>query len=316
MRKMYAVLLMTWIIFIGCTPRRHSQGTLSLVSYSKEAGVSYGVSVDKNYAYVTNNDGVVIFDVHQPERPRKVGMIPTGQTFGICVENDLAYILGGRGLVIADIRDPANPKKLQECVIEEYKQRLQVEGSYAYIASDAGLEVLDVSDSGKISPIAQFGDSKARGVDVCDGIAYLAELENGVEVIDVTNPASPQKITTVAGTEGACDVHIHDEYLYVARHVAGIAILSITDRKSPKLVGSFHYDDGDEAKGVWGDGKYVFIAGNRIKMLDVSDPTRPYEIGEYSRRGGHDLCVEGKIVYVASGRKSLLILQFNENQER
>jgi hypothetical protein len=84
----------------------------------------------------------------------------------------------------------------------------------------------------------------------------------------------------------------------------------------PSIHESFCYDDGGEAKGVWGDGKYVFIAGNRIKMLDVSDPTNPHEIGEYSRRGGHDLCVDGKFIYVASGRKGLLILQFNENQER
>ena len=316
MRKVYAVLLICSLTLICCTPRRHSHGTLSWVSYSKEAGVGYGVCVDKDYAYVTNNDGVVVFDVHQPKHPRKVGTISTGQTFGICIENDLAYILGGRGLVIADVRDPANPKKLQEYVIEEYKQRLQVEGSYVYIATDAGLTILDVSDSRKISLAAQCGDSRVRSVDVCDGIAYLAEPDHGVEVIDVTNPASPQKITTVAGTEGACDVHIHNEYLYVARHVAGIAILNISDKKSPKLIGSFSYDDGGEAKGVWGDGKYVFIAGNRIKMLDVSDLTSPNEIGEYSQRGGHDLCVNGKFIYVASGRKGLLILQFNENQER
>jgi hypothetical protein len=71
MRKMYAVLCMSWLTLICCTPRRHSQGTLSLVGYSKEAGVGYGVSVDKDYAYVTNNNGVVIFDVHPPKHPRK-----------------------------------------------------------------------------------------------------------------------------------------------------------------------------------------------------------------------------------------------------
>jgi hypothetical protein len=272
------------------------------------------VFVDGDYAYVTNNDGVVIFDVRQTEHPRKVSMIPTGVTFGICVENDRAYVLGKRGLFIADVSDPANPKKLQEYVIEVYKQRVHVEDAYVYIASDSGLEILEGSDSGKITAIAQCGDSRARGVDVCGGIAYLAEPDNGVEVIDVTNPARPQKLTTVDGTRGACDVHVHDEYLYVARHEAGIAILDISDKRSPKLIGSFRNDDG-EAKGVWGDGKYLFVVSNRVEMLDVSEPTSPYVIGEYSKRGGHDLCVDGKFVYVASGRKGLLILQINQNQE-
>jgi len=316
MRNMLTLLLFGWLTLTCCSCVRHSEGTLGFVCYCKEAGVGYGVCVDKDYAYVTNNDGVVIFDVHQPEHPRKVGMISAGLTFGICIENDLAYILGGHGLVIADVSDPANPKKLEEYVIEEYKQRLQVEGSYVYIASDVGLEILSASDFGKITTIAQFRDGRARGVDVCDGIVYLAVPDNGVEVIDVTDPSWPQKIATVSGTKGAYDVHIHEEYLYVARHRDGIAILNISNKKSPKLAGSFRSDDAGEVKGVWGDGKYLFVVSNRIEMLDVSDPTSPFKIGEYSRRGGHDLCVDGKFVYVASGRKGLLILQLNENQAR
>ena len=316
MRKIYGVLLTGWLTLTFCSCVRHSTGILSFVCYCKEAGVGYGVCVDKDYAYVTNNEGVVIFDVHQPNHPRKVSMIATGETFGMCIENDLAYILGGRGLVIADVGDPENPKKLQEYVIEEYTQRLHVKDSYVYIASDAGLEILDASDSAKVTTVAQFGDRRARGVDVCDGIVYLAGPDNGVEVIDATEPASPQKITTVANTRGACDVHIHDEYLYVARSEDGITILNISNKKSPKLIGSFRNDDGGEAKGVWGDGKYLFVVSNRVEMLDVGEPTSPFEIGEYSRRGGHDLCVDGKYIYVASGIKGLLILQFNENQER
>ena len=314
MRKIHAVLLIGWLTLTCCSCVRHSQGTLSFVCYCKEAGVGYGVCVDKGYAYVTNNDGVVIFNVQLPERPRKIGVISTGVTFGICVENDLAYVLGRHGLVIADVSEPANPKKLQEYVIEEYKQRVQVEDNYVYIASDSGLEILEASESGKITAIAQFGDGRARGIDVCDGIAYLAVPDNGVEVIDVTNPARPQKITTVDGTKGACDVHVHDEYLYVARHEAGIAILNISDKRSPKLVGSFRNDNGGEVKGVWGDGRYLFIVSNRVEMFNVSEPTNPYEIGEYSKRGGHDLCVDGKFVYIASGREGLLILQFDENR--
>jgi len=316
MRKIYAVLITSWLTLTSFSCIRQSQGTLSFVCYCKEAGVGYGVCVDKDYAYVTNNEGVVIFDVHQPTHPRKVVTIPTGVTFGICIENDLAYILGRRGLVIADVSDPANPKKLQDYIIKEYKQRVQVEDSYVYIASDVGLEILKVSNSKEITSVARYGNSRVRGIDVRNGIAYLAGPDNGIEVIDVTNPARPQKITTVSGTKGASDVHIHDEYLYVARSEAGIVILDISNKKLPKLVGSFHSDNGGEAKGIWGDGKYLFIVSNRIEMLDVSNPTSPYVIGEYSKRGGHDLCVDGKFVYVASGRKGLLILQFADNQER
>jgi len=318
MRKVKIILLMGSLMLISCISACHSQGTLSLVSYSKKAGVGYRVCTSDGYAYVTNNDGVVIFDVHQPRRPRKVGEITTGVTFGICVKNGLAYISGENGLVIADVRDPANPKILTEYTFVKETQGVQVEGSYIYIASERGLEILNVSNTGKVTPIAHIGDSPIRDVDVYGGIAYLASFKNGVAVIDVTDPVSPQKITTVAGTKGAWNCHIHNELLYVGCHGYGIKILSLSDEKSPRIIGSFCDDDGGEALGVWGDGKHLYIADNyNIEVLDVSDPTNPYEIGEYSKViGAHDLCVDGKFIYVAEAKKGLIIFEVKQEQRR
>jgi hypothetical protein len=318
MRRDRNVPLIVCFALVCCISGCYNQGTLSLVSYSKEAGVGYSVCVDGDYAYVTNNDGAVIFDVHQPRHPRQIGRIPTGVTFGICVKNGLAYISGERGLVIADVSDPANPRKLKEHMIREETHGVQVEGSYVYIATNAGLEILDAGDPGRITPVAHFGDSRAWGVVVCDGIAYLASDINGVEVIDVTNPGSPQKITTLADTKGAWDVHVYDEYLYVGCHRAGIAIFNISDEESHEPAGSFRDDDGGEALGVWGDGEHLYVADNfGIEALDVSDPANPYEIGEYSRvRGSHDICVDGEFIYVADASRGLIVLEFQGSQGR
>ena len=60
----------------------------------------------------------------------------------------------------------------------------------------------------------------------------------------------------------------------------------------------------------------AYIVSNRIVMLGVYEPTSPYEVGEYNGRGGHDLYVDRKFIYVASGIKGLLILQFDESQDQ
>ena len=41
--------------------------------------VGYDVSVTGNYAYVTNNDGIMIVDITDPSRPAKVSEILTDQ---------------------------------------------------------------------------------------------------------------------------------------------------------------------------------------------------------------------------------------------
>lgn len=213
MKPLLVKVSMIWMILMCGVFSCHSQDTLKFKSYSKKAGVGYSVCVDKDYAYITNNDGVVVFDVHQPRRPQKVGTIRTGVTFGICVKQGLAYISGESGLLIADVRDPSNPQKLSEYAIKDETHAVRVDGPYAFVTGNRGLEILDVRDPDTILHLAHYGDDRAWGVEVRDGIAYLASDAHGVEVIDVTDPASPKKIGVVDSAKGAWDVHVHDEYL-------------------------------------------------------------------------------------------------------
>jgi len=315
-KKKSFAMLAGMLILICCNSAAQSRNDLRLVSYTKKAGVGYSVCVNNNYAYVANNDGVAVFDVRRSEKPQKISEIPTGVTFGICVKNDAAYISAKGGLVVSDVSDPANPKIINEYTTDKETHRVQVDGSFAYIAADEGLEILDVGDPENITSAAHFSADRAKGIAVSGGIAYLACHESGVEVIDVTDPASPKKITTIAGTKSAWDVHVHGEYLYVGCHGAGIAIFNLSDKKSPRLIGSFRDDDGGEAQGVWGDGRVLYVADNYgVEVLDISDPGNPFEIGEYGKvKGAHDLYVEGTYIYVATANKGLLILQFEAEQ--
>ena len=318
MRKSHLFLLMMSLILISCGVADTKKGILSLVSYSKKAGVGYRVYVEDGYAYITNNKGVVIFDVRQPKRPQKVGEIRSGVTFGIYVENGIVYASSRSGLVIVDVNDLKNPVKLGEYIGKEETQCIHVDSKYAYIASTGGLEILDISDPGTVNLVAHYVDKQTEGVTVVEGIAYLACFSTGIQVIDVTDPASPQKITTVAGTEGAWDVHVHGDFLYAGCHGRGIKILNISDRKSPRIIGSYCDDDRGEAQGVWGDGKRLYVADNyNIEVLDVSDPANLREIGEYKKVvGAHDIFVDGDYIYVAEAKKGLIIFELKQDQRR
>ncbi len=314
MRSRHKGFLTLCLVLISSISACQRQDGLGLVSTSK-AGVGYGVFVDDGYAYVTNNDGVIIFDVEESSRPKEVGRIQTGYTRGVYVMDGWAYFASEHGLVIADVSNPERPMQVSEYGTKGDAIRIVVDGSYAFIAGSRGLEIVDISDPYAPMEISHLSGEEAWSVDIYDGMAYLAVPSIGIEVVDVSDPTSPQKIKTVSDTQRAWDVHIHEEIAYVGCHANGIRILSLADKESPQVIGRYLDDDGGEALGIWGDGERLYVADNfGVEVLDVSNPVHPYEIGEYERvNGAHDIYVDGTFLYVAEGRKGLIILEFHED---
>lgn len=316
MRKIHFLLFMVTTIFLFCSTVDSNQEILKFISDFKKVGVGYSVHVEDGYVYITNNSGMVIVDVHRPERPRMVGDVPAGVTFGVDVEKNRAYLSGDQVLVIADVSNPEDPKKQMVYPMRKKIHDVKAAGHYLYVAGEDGLDILDIGVPGKITPAAHIACNPVREVAVYHTIAYLASPNSGINVIDITDPESPRKMTTIAGTEGAWDLHVYGDFLYAGCHGRGVKILDISDRKSPRIIGSFCDDDGGEAQGVWGDGECLYIADNyHVEVLDVRDPANPREIGEYDKvAGAHDIFVDGDYIYVAEAKKGLIIFELKKEK--
>jgi hypothetical protein len=89
---------------------------------------------------------------------------------------------------------------------------------------------------------------RAYGVAVADGFAYVADLNRGVQVIDVSNPAEPRLARTIFTRGAASGVVRLDRRLLVADGFAGVLEYDATAPASPVLVGT--YDTPGIATGV------------------------------------------------------------------
>ncbi len=285
--------------------------SLKIVSTTRAGNVPYGVYAENGYAYITNNNDLLIFDILEPENPRKVGAISTGVTFSLTVKNGLAYTVGENGYII-DVNDPSKPQKLGEIPLQGTGHSIWVEDILAYVATSAGLEIFDISDSARPYIVSQCGEGPARGIVCVEGIAYVANRINGLEIIDVTSPSVPQKINTLPGTQAAWNIHVHKDYLFLGRHEYGVEIYSIKEKSSPQRIGRFCDDDGGEALSIWGDDSLLFVADNfGVEVLDINDPANPRQIEERGNLGcTHDIVVMGTQLFVASVKKGLIILDF------
>lgn len=280
--------------------------------------VGYDVHVVGNYAYVTNNDGLMIIDIQNPQNPQKVGEVLTGGSLGFELENNIAYITSvSEGLVITNISNPTNPQVLGQDSVGG-AIRIAVSNSRAYVTyTGGGFKIFNISDLANPVLLGEYSDTRSDAIKIKGNYAYFANADVGLKVVNISNPSSPQLITTVSQTGGANDIHISNDVLFLACWGAGIRVIDISDPTTPQLLDSFDDNDGGEELGLKEKDDLLYIADNSgVELFNVSVPTSIVEIAERTTdvSAAHDIDVDEECIYVAQGG-GLLILKVSTTPE-
>jgi hypothetical protein len=153
----------------------------------------------------------------------------------------------------------------------------------------------------------------ARDVAISGDYAYVADGSSGLQVIDITNPASP----TLAGsydTPGyARGVAVSGDYAYVADDLSGLQVIDITNPAIPTLAGSC--DTPGYALGVAISGDYAYVADftSGLQVIDISDPTTPTLEGSCDTPGdAFGVGISGDYVYVADFTSGLQAIDISD----
>jgi len=276
--------------------------------------IGYEIAVAENYAYVSNNYGVVVIDVSQHSDPIRVANISMNDdgAFGLHIVNELLYIAApSDGLVIVDISIPTNPERLASHTCS-FATNLFVAGEYVYVANGGSLSIFDISNSSAPEEIADlYVGTRGEDVTVVGDIAYYANPMAGLVVVNVSIPSSPDIIRTLPNSGGAWTISVHENVLYLGRHGSGLSIYDITSNESPILLGSFN--NGGEVYGVSGDGELLAIADLQegAELLNVTDPVNPVLIAEYPNAAPHSVFYDGVYTYLADQDQEFILIDFN-----
>jgi len=135
---------------------------------------------------------------------------------------------------------------------------------------------------------------------------YLAGTASGLLVFEVSNPEKPALLSTIPGPNGAepvADVVIRDQKAYLACgsykgtvRTAGFRIVDVKDPARPVPMGEIVWRDAGDvaiALDVENNRAYVCqrtndaeINGGRLRVVDVSDPRSPREVGVFDSPRG------------------------------
>lgn len=144
--------------------------------------------------------------------------------------------------------------------------------------------------------------------------AYCSFM-NGLVIVDISNPATPHKVSGLFGGLGGSGrgIDFKDSYVYLAYEKKGMLVIYVSDPQSPKLVGSF--DTPDEANDVFIDGNYAYIADgwDGVYIVDISTPASPTLVSSINTSGyAHAISVQNNYAYVADGSSGLQIIDVSD----
>ncbi|MDD5626664.1 MAG: metallophosphoesterase [Patescibacteria group bacterium] len=283
-----------------------------LASCSLSAAYVSAVFVRGQYAYVADQDqGLRIIDVTRPENPQEMGFfVAPGFARGVWVDGNFAYVGSeNAGLRIINIADPKNPQEVGHYDTAGRFTDVYVHEGYAYVASEGfGLRILDISDPSEPREIARHSVlDDIEAIAGMDSLLFLAKRYKGLEIVDISQPADPQSLALVQASQDINRVYVQGGYAYVVSGCS-LLIIDIANPKKPWIVSVCRISCS--ISGIYLSGDYIYLADSRLglRIIDVSDPSSPKEVGFYSTSSANDVRVEGSYAYVADWRAGFKIL--------
>jgi hypothetical protein len=285
-------------------------------------------------AYTVDTFGLKIIDVSNPAAPVRVGAL-RGKANDVVLVGDLAYVSDNfSGLRVIDVSNPAAPVALGG-TLSTPGQTVAVAGGggLAYVGTSRGLVVMDVTNPAapvQLSVVDSPGEDYWRAVEVVGELAYVAAPN--IRIFDVTNPAAPVEIGDLGiGIDFGVEFDVVGGFAYVGtfrlvEDVCDVCRLHIIDASNPAApveVGALDIPGLAPAPPGWtrnrpyggrfgvevvGDLAYVAAFHLGLRIIDVTNPAAPVELGALDTFEARAVAVVGDLAYLADGRAGLRII--------
>lgn len=265
-------------------------------------------------AYLVTNRGLLAVDASDPANP-----VPSGEFARyagyIAVYEGLACLTHGQtGVHLLDVSEPGNPAQLGSLDTSGTAGDVAVSGSTAFLADGGqGLLAVDISVPEALIPLGAYNPGGTlNALKIVGNRAYLAygawdEDWHGLRIADAANPASLLPLGQLATQDMAQDVDVEGNYAYVTDNFYGLKIIDVTVPSQPVLTASLPSSGYTKLVAV-NDGLACTAGYNGFRVVDVSDPQNPVQIGFCAVGFAQDLALAPSTVYVADLRLGLLII--------
>lgn len=253
------------------------------------------LAVADGYAYITDSQGGLhIIDIGDGTSPAEVGFfdVPSA-TWQCVVRGNYAYVAhSSDGMFVLDVSNPSKPKKIGEIGSSGETRDLAIQDTVAYLADvDGGLRTVSINDPQNPTQLGVYNAINAWRVVVNGPYAYVIEsipnMPYWLRVIDVSDLANPVEVGSLQFPGSVNDIVARNDTIYAAADDAGLRIIDASNPNNPVEIGNYPMQD---LRDVFLRDQTIFLASldhpnGGFVILDISDPTSPALVGQYSDPG-------------------------------
>jgi len=234
------------------------------------------IKVDSLLYMTSSSDGLIIANVADLLSPALVGSYADTGLGRFTISDSVVYVtFDNQGLISFDVSDPFNPIPLDTFLVLVDEESVAVAGDYVYLALEAGIMILDVTQPENMVLAQTLDDRFYYDVVANNGYLYAATGDS-LFVFDVsTDPANPSGIGNCRRLDherGLKSMTIRGSYIICSSGSSGLSVIDISNPTDPRVVGS--YGIGEHL--IWADLKdqYIHSVGEvGFSVLRMSTPS-------------------------------------------
>ncbi|MCP5101566.1 MAG: hypothetical protein GY943_38980 [Chloroflexi bacterium] len=291
--------------------------------------IVYSLTISGTTAFAPQEKGLRIFDLSDPTDPQLVDTYDLPSTYigDVVISGTLAFIPEKPtyldppttgGLRILDVSDPLNISQVTIFGEGDGVEAIAVDGNYAYLAfhehssptsySEKTL-ILDISTIN--SPTEVYRASNGTS-DVTVYNDYLYIIDNGLEIYDISTPASPIYIKKIS-VSNYYKVFVSNDKLYIVNDYYGIEVYDLTDPENPSNPRTYKVDHSLPLYNLTVDGNTAYLAYSSAGLRVVDVQSTISEIGRHNAAGYPiDAFKKNGYVYLLDYYQDLQILDVSD----
>jgi len=143
--------------------------------------------------------------------------------------------------------------------------------------------------------------------------AYVTASNNGLRIIDVSVPSAPIEIAFIDSgyARNASSIFIVDSVAYISQQLS-LWIIDVSDPYYPSEISYENFFGAGSNNDIFVSGSFAYFlqSPSGLKVIDVSNPANPIELGyiDIETAGAQNVFVSGSYAYIADDTNNLLVI--------